>query len=454
MFLFIFIRRLLPRIYQIIEEINKRFMKFIQEKFPNDSAKQDSYAILSHGKIKMAHLAIVGSHTINGVAALHTHILETDVLKNWYELYPDKFQNKTNGITPRRWILKSNPKLTGFLDSKFGTKWHTDLPKLQGLLDYKDDGLVLDILWDIKQSNKTRLAEKIKEWMDLDIDDKSIYDIQIKRLHEYKRQFLNALHIITLYHKLKDNPALDIQPRTFIFGAKAASGYHRAKLIIKLINNIANVINNDPAVSKKIKVVFVPNYCVSIAEYMFPAADVSEQISTAGKEASGTGNMKFMANGAITVGTLDGANVEINEEVGAENCIIFGATAEEIKELRDSGTYNPREYYDKDPALKRALESLIDTTFTIGEDSNLFKDLYDSLLNGVEGNAPDTYFVLKDFASYCEAQDKVDKLYRDKKTWTQMSLVNIAKCGKFSSDRTIYQYATEIWDIKPVVLDN
>ncbi len=441
-------RSVLPRIYQIVEEINKRFNKVLQETYPNDYARHGRMAILDHGRLKMAHLAIVGSHKVNGVAALHTDILKEDVLKEWYELFPEKFLNKTNGITPRRWILKSNQKLTAFLDQKIGSEWHTDLTLLKELTKFENDETVLSTLMDIKQSNKVRLADKIKEWTGVELDPTSIFDIQIKRLHEYKRQLLNVLNIIHMYHTIKENPNLDIHPRSFIFGAKAASGYRRAKLIIKLINNIAQVVNNDPVVSKKMKVVFIPNYRVSVAEFLFPAADVSEQISTAGKEASGTGNMKFMANGAITLGTLDGANVEILEEVGADNCVIFGATTEEVNELLNTNSYYPQSYYNDNLHLKRAIDSLVDGTFTMGEDQNLFMELFDSLIVGIDGNAPDTYFVLKDFAAYVEAQQKVDKLYRDKKAWSKISLYNTALCGKFSSDRTIHEYAKEIWDIK------
>ena len=443
-------RSTIPRVYQIIDEINRRFVQTLQKKYPNDYQKHSRLSILDHGLIKMAHLAIVGSFKVNGVAELHTSILKNDVLKEWYELYPEKFINKTNGITPRRWIIKANPLLTDCLNEKIGTGWHTDLMQLTKLNEFKDSTETLDRLWDIKHHNKSKLADHVKVWTGVELDPSSIFDIQIKRLHEYKRQLLNVLNIISLYHQLKENPNLDIHPRSFIFGAKAASGYWKAKSIIKLINNVANVINNTPLVNNKVKVVFVPNYCVSIAEHMFPAADISEQISTAGKEASGTGNMKFMANGAITLGTLDGANVEILEEVGSDNCVIFGATTEEINEAVNSNSYNPQEFYHSNPLLKQALDSLVDGTFTMGEDSYLFQELYDSLLQGSDGNNPDTYFVLKDFEPYRQAQEKIDKLYRDKKTWSKMALANIAHSGKFSSDRTIKEYANEIWNIKPV----
>ncbi len=443
-------QHVLPRVYQIVEEINNRFLEGLRDDYPNDYAKHSRMSILDGGRLKMAHLAIVCSHKVNGVAALHTDILKNDVLKEWYELYPEKFLNKTNGITPRRWIIKSNPSLTSLLNEKIGTTWQKDLDNIKAFEKFADDGTILDKLFDIKLENKTRLADYIKEVMGVELDPSSIFDIQVKRLHEYKRQLLNVLYIIGLYLQLKENPKLDIHPRSFIFGAKAASGYWRAKTIIKLINNIAGVINNDPEVSKKLKVVFIPNYRVSMAEKIFPAADVSEQISTAGKEASGTGNMKFMANGAITIGTLDGANVEILEEVGADNCIIFGATVEELDELNANGNYHPREYYNNNPLLRKILESMVDGTFTMGEDINLFRNIYDVLLNGADGNRPDTYFLLKDFQSYKDAQDKIDTLYRDKKSWSKMALFNIANCGKFSSDRTINEYAKEIWNIKPL----
>lgn len=443
-------RGLLPRIYQIVEEINRRFMDELRAKCPNDYNKQNRMSILDQGQIKMAHLAIVGSHSINGVAKLHTQILERDVLKDWYELYPEKFQNKTNGITPRRWLVKANPKLTQLIDSKIGESWKTNLDKLQKLKQFIDDQTFLEELMRVKQENKITLTNYIKYWSDIELNPHAIFDVQVKRIHEYKRQFLNALHIISMYLQLRNNPALDIYPRAFIFGGKAASGYWRAKTIIKLINNIADVINQDSRIEGRLKVVFVPNYRVSVAEKIFPGADVSEQISTAGKEASGTGNMKFMANGAITIGTLDGANIEILEEVGAENCVIFGTTAEEIHELTTTQSYQPLEYYHSDPLLKETLDSLINGTFTVGEDENLFRNLYDSLLYGVDGNPADTYYLLKDFNAYRTAQETIDRLYRDRNLWAKMMLINIASCGKFSSDRTIHEYADKIWHIKPL----
>jgi len=443
-------RNLLPRVYQIVEEINRRFTEKLVTIYPQDFNRQKRMSILGSGQLRMAHLAIVGSHKVNGVAALHTHILETDVLKDWYELYPEKFLNKTNGITPRRWIVKSNPRLTRLIDQKIGEEWKIDLEQLQLLKQFKDDQDFLNQLLEIKKNNKIELAKDIKKWTGIELNTNSIFDIQVKRLHEYKRQLLNVLNIITLYFQLKDNPNLNIVPRSFIFGAKAAAGYWRAKSIIKLINNVAKIINNDPIINNKIKVVFIPNYRVSIAERIFPAADVSEQISTAGKEASGTGNMKFMANGAITLGTLDGANVEILEEVGQENCIIFGATADEISEMTKNNSYNPWHYYHSNPMLKKVLDSLIDGTFTVGEDPNLFKDIYDSLLYGTDGNPPDTYFLLQDYQAYVEAQNTVNDLYQDQNKWAKIILENIANSGKFSSDRTIHEYANEIWNIKKI----
>ncbi|MGL4387884.1 MAG: glycogen/starch/alpha-glucan phosphorylase [Brevinema sp.] len=441
-------RVLLPRIYQIVEEINRRFLKQIHEKYPNDSEIANRISILSHGDIHMAHLAIIGSQKINGVAKLHTEILKTDALKDWYTIFPEKFTNKTNGISPRRWIIRSNPRLTKLINKKIGDSWQYNLEDLQKLLEFENDTIFLNELLEIKKENKKDLTRYIKEWTGVEVDSNSIFDVQIKRLHEYKRQLLNILHIIYLYHELQINPNLDIHPRTFIFAAKAASGYRMAKLIIKLINNVAQVVNNNPYTNKKIKVVFIPNYQVSIAERIFPASDISEQISTSGKEASGTGNMKFIANGAMTLGTLDGANIEILEEVGEDNCIIFGLTAEEIKNFDSSGEYHAIEYYQQNPKLKQVLDSLMDQTFTFGENPYLFQDIFNSLVYGVEGKHADTYYLLKDFSSYLDAQQKIDILYRDKEKWAKIMLHNIAKCGKFSSDRTIKEYAEEIWKVK------
>lgn len=439
--------RLLPRIYQIVEEINKRFCAALIERYGNDPEKIRKMAIIADGQIRMAYLAIVGSHSVNGVAALHTQILKDQELKDFYDIYPEKFNNKTNGITQRRWLLHANKGLADLVTEKIGSGWATDLSKLEGLLDYTKDDAFLKRFMDVKKQNKIALAKYIKETKNIDIDVNSIFDIQVKRLHEYKRQILNVLHIISLYNQLKVNPRLDIVPRTFIFGAKSAASYRMAKLIIQLINKVADVINNDKSINGKIKVVFMENYRVSLAEKLIPAADVSEQISTASKEASGTGNMKFMLNGALTIGTMDGANVEIYEEVGKENIFIFGLTAKEVIEKYTNNSYDPWSIYNMNQEVRMALNMLINGTF----DSNIdaFREIYDSLLNGYGGRA-DNYFVLEDFADYARAQSEIDKAYRDKKKWAQMTLINVAKSGKFSSDRTIKQYADEIWELKPV----
>ncbi|WP_197034486.1 glycogen/starch/alpha-glucan phosphorylase [Streptobacillus canis] len=446
-------RPLLPRIYQIIEEINRRFLIELSEKVNGDYNKIKRMSIIGDDKVKMAWLAIVGSHAVNGVAELHTEILKNQELKDWYELYPEKFQNKTNGVTQRRWLLNANPELASLITELIGDKWIVELTELKKLEAYLDDENVLNRLADIKKDNKIKLAKYIKDTTGVEVDVNSIFDIQVKRLHEYKRQLLNILHIMDLYNKLKENPLLDVTPRTFIFGAKAAPGYRRAKGIIKLINTVAEVINNDTSINNKIKVVFLENYRVSLAEKIFPAADISEQISTAGKEASGTGNMKFMLNGALTLGTLDGANVEIVEEVGTENAYIFGLQADEVARLEEYGKYDPRVDYETVEGLKKVLEQLVDGTY---DDSHtgIFRELYNSLLNGVEGNRPDVYFVLKDFADYRKAQEKISKDYKDQKTWLRKSLINIANGGKFSSDRTIQDYADNIWNIKPCLTRN
>ncbi len=443
---------LLPRVYMITEEINRRFLDGLRKKYPTDNKKHKEMAIIGDGVIRMAWLAIVGGHSVNGVAALHTEILKDTELRDWYELYPEKFNNKTNGVTQRRFLLKSNPGLSKLLTEKVGPKWPKDLSELKKLEKSVKDDAVLKSLQEIKKANKVTFAKWLKENQGVEISPDSLFDVQIKRLHEYKRQLLNVLHIIYLYNKLKDNPGYDMVPRTFIFGAKAASGYRRAKSIIKLINTVGDKVNNDPQVSKKLKVVFVENYRVSIAEQLIPASDISEQISTAGKEASGTGNMKFMMNGALTVGTLDGANVEIAEEAGTENCFIFGLEADEVATLTTNQSYNPWDVCDEHPEIKRVVNQLIDGTFNY-EHFDIFKEIYDSLMYGVEGNSPDQYFVLKDLPSYIEAQAKIDAAYRDQKKWTQMSLINIANSGKFSSDRTIHEYAKEIWNIKPVAVN-
>ena len=444
---------LLPRIYQIVEEINRRFMEELNEKYPDDWQKKQQMAIIGNGQIRMAWLAIVGSHTVNGVAALHTEILKNSELKEWYELYPEKFQNKTNGITQRRWLLKSNPELAGLITELIGDKWITDLYELKKLEQYMEDDNVLNRLTEIKFHNKQKLAKYIKETTGIDVNPHSIFDIQVKRLHEYKRQLLNVLHIMDLYNKLKENPLLDVEPRTFIFGAKAAAGYRRAKGIIKLINSVAEKVNNDSDINGKIKVVFLENYRVSLAEKIFPAADVSEQISTASKEASGTGNMKFMLNGAITIGTMDGANVEIVEEAGAENAFIFGLKADEVVRLEAYGKYNPLEEYNVVEGLTKVIDQLTDGTYDDNH-TGIFKEIQSSLLYGADGGRPDVYFLLRDFSSYRNAQSELQKAYKDKRKWAQKMLKNIANAGKFSSDRTIMEYAKEIWNIHPVKVEN
>lgn len=443
--------RLLPRIYQIIEEINRRFCIELMEKYPHNDAKIRDMAIIADGNVRMAYLAIAGSHSVNGVAELHTDILKKKVLKNFYELYPEKFNNKTNGITQRRWLLHANHELSKLITSKIGDGWITNLSELKKLKDMAEDEAFQNEFMAVKRHNKHKLAEFIKETKGIEINPDSIFDIQVKRLHEYKRQLLNVLHIIYLYNTLKMNPGLDMVPRTFIFGAKSAASYHRAKMIIKLINSVADVINNDANINGKIKVVFMENYRVSLAEKLIPAADVSEQISTAGKEASGTGNMKLMLNGAVTIGTLDGANIEICEEVGRDNIFIFGLTAGEVIKIYSENSYDPWMIYNMNQGVRMALTSLIDGTF----DSNteLFRDLYDSLLNG-NGSRADEYFVLADFEDYAKAQGKVEKAYRDKKKWAKMAITNTAMSGKFSSDRTIKEYADDIWNIKPIKIED
>nr|WP_314045456.1 glycogen/starch/alpha-glucan phosphorylase [uncultured Leptotrichia sp.] len=439
---------LLPRIYQIIEEINRRFVEELHQKYPGDFGKIQYMSIIGNGQVRMAWLAIVGSHKVNGVAALHTEILKNSELKDWYDLYPEKFLNKTNGITQRRWLLKANPELSSLITELIGDGWTTDLYKLKELEKYLDDENVLNRVAEIKLHNKERLANYIKETTGIEVNPHSIFDIQVKRLHEYKRQLLNVLHIMDLYNRLKENPLLDIEPRTFIFGAKAASGYRRAKSIIKLINTLAERINNDADINGKIKVVFLENYRVSLAEKIFPAADISEQISTASKEASGTGNMKFMLNGALTLGTMDGANVEIVEEAGLENEFIFGLSAAEVEEFQRNGQYNPFDDYNKVEGLKKVVDQLGDGTFD-DDHKGIFRELQTSLLYGVDGSRPDVYFLLRDFDSYREAQTRIDNAYKNKKDWARKALINIANAGKFSSDRTIMEYAREIWDIEP-----
>ena len=435
--------RLLPRIYQIVEEINRRFVLKIQEMYPGNQDKVKNMAVLYDGQVKMAHLAIAGSYSVNGVAALHTKILEERELKDFYEMRPEQFNNKANGITQRRFLLHANPLLANWITDKIGDEWITNLSHLKKLKVYVNDEKCQHEFMNIKYQNKIRLAKYIKEHNNVDVDPRSIFDVQVKRLHEYKRQLLNILHVMHLYNRLKTEPEFDMYPRTFIFGAKASAGYKRAKLIIKLINSVADVVNNDASIEGKIKVVFIENYRVSNAEIIFAAADVSEQISTASREASGTGNMKFMLNGAPTLGTMDGANVEIVEEVGIENAFIFGLSAEEVMKYEREGGYNPMDIYNNNQAVRRVLTQLIDGTYA-SDDPDRFRDLYDSLTK------EDVYFILKDFDSYAEAQQKVDKAYQDEKGWAKMAMLNTACAGKFSSDRTIEEYAKEIWKLKKV----
>ena len=443
--------KLLPRIYQIIEEINRRFILDIQSKYPGNQEKIRKMAIIYDGQVKMAHLAIVGGYSINGVARLHTEILEKQELKDFYEMYPEKFSNKTNGITQRRFLLHANPLLANWITGHIGDEWITDLPQLSKLKVYADDEKAQQEFMNIKYQNKVRLAKYILEHNGIEVNPHSIFDVQVKRLHEYKRQLLNILHVMYLYNEIKEHPEMDFYPRTFIFGAKAAAGYRRAKLTIKLINAVADVINNDASINGKIKVVFIENYRVSNAEMIFAAADVSEQISTASKEASGTGNMKFMLNGAPTLGTMDGANVEIVEEVGQENAFIFGLSSDEVINFENNGGYDPMQYFNSDPDIRHVLMQLINGTYSNG-DFNMFRDIYDSLLNTNSSDRADTYFILADFKSYAEAQRRVEAAYRDTRRWAKMALLNTACSGKFSSDRTIQQYVDEIWHLDKVTI--
>ena len=435
--------RLLPRIYQIVEEINRRFIETIKEKYPNQPEKIASMAIIYDGQVKMAHLAIAGSYSVNGVARLHTEILKKRELKDFYEMDPDKFNNKTNGITQRRFLLHGNPLLADWVTSKIGDEWITDLPHIAKLKVYVEDEKCQQEFMNIKYQNKIRLAKYIREHNGIEVNPRSIFDCQVKRLHEYKRQLLSILHVMYLYNQIKHHPHMDIVPRTFIYGAKASAGYYTAKLIIKLINSVADVINNDASIKDKIKVVFIENYRVSNAELIFAAADLSEQISTASKEASGTGNMKFMLNGALTIGTMDGANVEIVEEVGEENAFIFGMSAEEVMDYEKNGGYNPWDIYNMDQNVREVLMQLINGAYA-PDDPDRFRPLYDSLLQ------KDQYFILKDFESYAEAQRKVDEAYRNEKEWARKAMLNTACSGKFTSDRTIEQYAKELWHLKKV----
>ena len=444
--------RLLPRVYQIVEEINRRFVAQIQQRYPGDNDKIRRMAIIYDGQVRMAYLAIVGSFSVNGVAKLHTEILEKQELRDFYEMMPEKFNNKTNGITQRRFLLHGNPLLADWVTDKIGNEWITDLSNIKKLSVYVDDEKCQQEFMNIKYQNKIRLAKYIKEHNGIDVDPRSIFDVQVKRLHEYKRQLMNILHVMYLYNQLKDNPNMDIVPRTFIFGAKAAAGYKRAKLTIKLINNVADVINNDKSIGGKLKVVFIEDYRVSNAELIFSAADVSEQISTASKEASGTGNMKFMLNGALTIGTMDGANVEMAEEVGKENMFIFGASADEIINLENNGGYNPMDIFNNDQDIRRVLMQLINGYYS-PQDPELFRDIYNSLLNTQSSDRADTYFILKDFRSYAEAHKKIDQAYRDEKWWARTAMLNTASAGKFSSDRTIEEYVRDIWHLEKIKVE-
>ena len=437
--------RLLPRVYQIVEEINRRFVIEIQNKYPGDQEKIRKMAILYDGQVRMAHLAIAGSYSVNGVARLHTEILKKRELRDFYEMMPEKFNNKTNGITQRRFLLHGNPLLASWVTDKIGDDWITNLDHLKHLKVYVDDEKCQQEFMNIKYQNKVRLAKYIKEHNGIDVDPRSIFDCQVKRLHEYKRQLMNILHVMYLYNELKAHPDMDIVPRTFIFGAKAAAGYYTAKLTIKLINAVADKINNDPSINGKIKVVFIEDYRVSNAELIFAAADVSEQISTASKEASGTGNMKFMLNGALTLGTMDGANVEIVEEVGKDNAFIFGLSAEQVMEYEKNGNYNPRDVYNNNQDVRQVLTQLVNGFYS-PENPELFRTLYDALLE------KDTYFTLLDFDSYKEAHNRIDAAYRDEQHWARTAMLQTASAGKFSSDRTIEEYAKEMWHLEKVTL--
>ena len=442
--------RLLPRVYQIIEEINRRFILEIQQKYPGNFEKIKKMAIIYDGQVKMAHLAIVAGYSVNGVARLHTEILKNQELKDFYEMMPEKFNNKTNGITQRRFLAHGNPLLADWVTDKIGPDWITDLSQLSKLKVYADDEKALQEFMTIKFKNKERLAKYILEHNGVEVDPHSIFDIQVKRLHEYKRQLLNILHVIYLYNQIKAHPEMDFYPRTFIFGAKASAAYARAKKIIKLINCVADVVNNDASINGKLKVVFIENYRVSNAEIIFAAADVSEQISTASKEASGTGNMKFMLNGAPTLGTMDGANVEIVQEVGEENAFIFGMSSDQIINYENNGGYDPDFIYNTDPEIRQVLMQLINGTFS--SDTEMFRDIYNSLLDKRNMPRPDQYFILGDFRSYAEAQKRVEAAYKDEKRWAKMALLNTACSGKFTSDRTIQEYVDDIWHLDKVIV--
>ena len=441
--------RLLPRVYQIIEEINRRFILEIQKKYPGDHEKVRKMAIIYDGQVKMAHLAIAAGYSVNGVARLHTEILKNQELRDFYQMMPEKFNNKTNGITQRRFLLHGNPLLAAWVTDHIGDGWITDLSQISKLKIYVDDEKAQQEFMNIKYQNKVRLAKYISEHNGIEVDPRSIFDVQVKRLHEYKRQLMNILHVMYLYNQIKEHSEMPFYPRTFIFGAKAAAGYHRAKLTIKLINAVAEVINNDASINGKLKVVFIEDYRVSNAELIFAAADVSEQISTASKEASGTGNMKFMLNGAITIGTMDGANVEMVEEMGEENAIIFGLSSDEVINYEQNGGYNPMDIFNSDQDIRQVLMQLINGYYA-PNDPERFRDIYDSLLNTKSSDRADTYFILKDFRSYAEAHKKIEEAYRDEKGWAKKAIMNTASCGKFSSDRTIREYVDEIWHLDKI----
>ena len=445
--------KLLPRIYQIIQEIDRRFIEQVRAQYPGNEEKVKKMAILMDGQVKMAHLAIVAGYSVNGVAKLHTEILKNQELKDFYQMMPEKFNNKTNGITQRRFLMHANPLLADWVTEKLGTKeWITDLSKMDGLKKWLDDEEALKEFMTIKFKNKERLAAYIKEHNGVEVDPRSIFDVQVKRLHEYKRQLLNILHVMYLYNQIKEHPEMSFYPKTYIFGAKASAGYIRAKEIIKLINSVADVINNDRSINGKLKVVFIEDYRVSNAELIFAAADISEQISTASKEASGTGNMKFMMNGAPTLGTMDGANVEIVDEVGIDNAFIFGLSADEVINYEQNGGYNPYDIYNNDPDIRRVVDQLVDGTYANG-DKEMYRDLYNSLLNNQGGSRADMYFILKDFRSYADAQARAMEAYKDTEKWAKMALKNTACCGKFSADRTIQEYVDDIWHLDHVVID-
>lgn len=445
--------RLLPRIYQIIQEIDRRFVEQVRAQYPGNEEKVKKMAILMDGQVKMAHLAIVAGYSVNGVAKLHTEILKNQELKDFYQMMPEKFNNKTNGITQRRFLMHANPLLADWVTEKLGTKeWITDLSKMSGLKEWLDDEEALKEFMTIKFKNKERLAAYIKEHNGVEVDPRSIFDVQVKRLHEYKRQLLNILHVMYLYNQIKEHPEMSFYPKTYVFGAKASAGYIRAKEIIKLINSVADVINNDRSINGKLKVVFIEDYRVSNAELIFAAADISEQISTASKEASGTGNMKFMMNGAPTLGTMDGANVEIVDEVGIDNVFIFGLSADEVINYEQNGGYNPNDIYNNDPDIRRVVDQLVDGTYANG-DKEMYRDLYNSLLNNQGGARADMYFILKDFRSYADAQARAMEAYKDTDKWAKMALKNTACCGKFSADRTIQEYVDDIWHLDHVVIN-